>query len=267
MITTKPMGLRTRSTPRSAFVLLCSALLAGCAALGTAPPSDPVAKPTPVEPAKPKSPNLDSRYVSPLVKLGDKQHDALAPAFPYRQLTMKDFGAAKPAGYFSSFVNHLGATSCIELRTTKDSRLVARAYRVEGNIVYRASIDRLRLEAVFVPSCSWWNHSLPPTDLAYVLEHEQIHFGLSEVVALEMNQEILAVRKYLWAEGDSAKAALATLSKQTRSFYNNAVERLRAVHEAFDSETSGVVAKERQSSWLRHVQVRLNALRRKPTTV
>ncbi len=244
-----------------ALGLICVMLLTGCA---SAVPRQPEGIEAPAS-ATAKTAELESngkqRFIKPQVRLVEEKPTTLAHGFRYRALSVRDFAATNPGAAFASHKTYLGAASCIELRTTPDSRVAAFKINTDVGTRYRAKIDRLALAAYFVPSCAWWNPELTRSEVDYVLQHEQIHFALSEIVAEELNSQILKTKDDIWAEGETSREAFDALRTTTDKFFQEAVKRLEAVHRDFDSGTSGIFVPAVQQNWMDRVKARLRELR------
>ena len=63
-----------------------------------------------------------------------------------------------------------------------------------GETRYEATLAAPRFRAVFDRLCSWWN---PRSNFPkYLLQHEQIHFDLTEIAALELGRLLHAFDAY-----------------------------------------------------------------------
>ena len=171
----------------------------------------------------------------------------------YRALSREDFRAMTPPPESAHHTEHLGALLCaaiipstdllIEFDSTNDGD--AHWFRVHGPN-YRAAMD---------PECSWWNDEQTGFPPEYVLEHEQIHFALSEIYAMRINREIadLHLRVAWW--NDAPEAAEARANQLLMRATDDLLEESRL----FDKETSHKTRPETQSRWMQQVDARLNA--------
>ena len=55
---------------------------------------------------------------------------------------------------------------------------------------YVGTISQLKFKTVFVPECSWWNPNLAKNGENYVLQHDQIHFALTELAARKLTSKV-----------------------------------------------------------------------------
>lgn len=171
----------------------------------------------------------------------------------YRTLSREDFRAKTPPPESAHHAGHLGALLCaaiipsselmVEFDSTSDGD--AHSFRVHGPN-YRAAMD---------PECSWWNDEQTGFPPEYVLEHEQIHFALSEIYAMRINREIAGLHLSVTWWNDAPEAAEARANQLLRRATDDLLEESRR----FDKETSHTTEPETQSRWMQRVDARLNA--------
>jgi hypothetical protein len=63
-----------------------------------------------------------------------------------------------------------------------------------GQSYFFGRIDHLAFEAVMIPERSWWNPAIQANMTGYVLQHEQIHFALTELAARKLTRDV-----HVWA--------------------------------------------------------------------
>jgi hypothetical protein len=110
----------------------------------------------------------------------------LSNAIEYRALTRADFLASgRPE--IDSQGYELGAYTCIALMTTPDTWMNAVSRQTPaGEPAFGVTFKALGFRALMNRDCSWWNDKAT-LDAAYVVEHEQIHFAISELGARRLN--------------------------------------------------------------------------------
>lgn len=177
--------------------------------------------------------------------------------FGLRVLTIEDFQAdALPAKY-SPYDQHINAHSCISIRPAAESKVRITRSVYGGKLFYVGSLPRIRFEAVFVPACSWWNPKVSGNRKAYVLQHEQIHFALTELAARRLTRDAREELQAYLSIHDSYRAVREELGTKLRDMAHAAMESSFAEHTDFDEETSLYHDPRAQQWWLEEVTERL----------
>jgi hypothetical protein len=176
----------------------------------------------------------------------------------YRAITRADFRAATPPAQVAAHAKSFGAFTCASIVPKGVTRARIEPDREPGiwvgrfeNTAFRAEMDR---------ACSWWNPEQVPVPAAYVLEHEQIHFALTEIVARRLGARLREVR----LRTDSPASAGAELQKRYDALLEASRTELLDTSTEFDDDTSGSYQPERQARWLARVESEL-ARTRDPT--
>jgi predicted secreted Zn-dependent protease len=98
-------------------------------------------------------------------------------------------------------------------------------------------------------SCSWWN----PKDIGlpadYILQHEQIHFALTELAARDATARV----KSITGKGRTPQAAADDFQARVARLMHEIVSELKERSTQFDEATSGRYAPEAQEGWWRRV--------------
>jgi len=212
---------------RAAQALLLAWLLDGCAALG----------PGTTQPELPD-------FALPQV-LQPRERSAM-DLIPYRELTRADFRAENPPAEFAGHAFEAGAFTCASLAPIGDTLAFFRPTRVPG--VYLARFENVGFRAQMDRSCSWWNARSVGLPTAYLLEHEQIHFALTEIAARRLTAALRALRVE-----DSSDRAMARLREEYEALLGDAKDELLRTNTDFDRATSGRYAPEEQHGWLERV--------------
>ena len=163
----------------------------------------------------------------------------------YRDLTRSDFRAAKPPAHIGANAKHLGAYTCTNIVPDGDPN-VAYAQQPDGTITAR--LTSATFHAEMDRGCSWWNER-SRLDSAYILEHEQIHFALTEIHARRLTRRMRGVE--VTARGP--QAATVEIQRIYDRLAQESSQELVRDSTRFDQETSFRVAPEDQRRWLRTV--------------
>ena len=108
-----------------------------------------------------------------------------------------------------------------------------------------------------IPSCSWWNPQIPEEKKAYALQHEQIHFALTEIAARRLTQEAREVASSLLVIQSTLKGARDEISVTIRAMVQAAMDESLREHTAFDEDTSLFFDPKKQRLWLETVEEQL----------
>jgi hypothetical protein len=102
----------------------------------------------------------------------------------HRSLTRADFQAHKPiAPPARGTIIAQTAVACLA-----DTFSIVPVADGGAGAMWRTSFDRLRIRAVMYPKASWWDPKLTSQgDVQRMLEHEQGHFDIAELVARQYN--------------------------------------------------------------------------------
>jgi len=166
----------------------------------------------------------------------------------YRKLTRADFRAAAPPAHVAEHANSFGAFTCANVVPDGMTRVRFDPTREKGT--WLASLENAAFHAEMDRGCSWWNPKGPEVPAAYVLEHEQIHFALTEIQARRLNAKLREVRM----ETDSPESAAAELQGRYNEALEEATKELLRASTDFDEDTSGSYEPARQARWRERVE-------------
>jgi hypothetical protein len=190
-------------------------------------------------------------YARPQAERRDPSTHRARDAIRYRQITRADFRAAAPPAHVAAHAKSFGAFTCARIVPRRPTRVRFEPDREPGswlgrfeNTAFRAEMDR---------ACSWWNPEKVPVPAAYVLEHEQIHFALTELVARRLGARLREVR----LRTDSPASGSAELQKRYDALLDASRAELLDTATEFDEDTSGSYQPERQARWLARVRSEL----------
>jgi len=196
-------------------------------------------------------------YAKPHTIQIDEIHKVMRNGFTYRQLTREDFRASSLPAYMSTHEESINAHSAITIRITVDSNFRIIRWHFSDQIYYIGCINHLAFEAVMIPDNSWWNPKIKAGMTGYVLQHEQIHFALTELAARKLTSD---ARK--WALNFSVikqtpQEVYSEILQQIKGMINSAMEANQKRHLKFDEDTSLFYSPSWQAWWLEKVEKEL----------
>jgi hypothetical protein len=177
--------------------------------------------------------------------------------FSYRLLEITDFQAKSLPADYRQDSHNIGALSCISIRPSKGAKInIVQSY-FQDMLFYAGTISQLTFEAIFVPGCSWWNQGIVQSREEYVLQHEQIHFALSELAARKLTSEAgYEIKNYL-AIGNTYGQIQEEIMEKLKSMVRETMEASLEDHTRFDEDTSMYYDPSVQQKWLEDVLARL----------
>ena len=196
-------------------------------------------------------------YAKPQFRLSDHKKNSPEYGFTYRQLTVDDFHAISLPENFTVHAKSLNARVCTNIRLTRDSKFIVNPVYFRGKKSYFASIQDIAFEAVMIPSCSWWNPQIPKKKKAYALQHEQIHFALTEIAARRLTQEAREVASSLLVIQSTQKDARDEILDKIKAMVQAAMDESLREHTAFDEDTSLFFDPKKQRWWIERVEEQL----------
>ena len=109
-----------------------------------------------------------------------------------------------------------------------------------------------------IPERSWWNPEVAPSAAAYVLQHEQIHFALTELAARRLTRDTVAPAAGLLVVQPNPQEVQSEITRQMRDWIAAAMTANLKRHAEFDEHTSFFYNPRRQQWWAREVEDELN---------
>jgi len=181
-------------------------------------------------------PHLSSQPFDPSVKF-----------VSYRQLTVDDFKAVTLSTTIKDHKHMISAHTSVSLRPVTEIQYIISPPQINFGL-YKAYLQELAFKAVMVPTRSWWNPQLAPEKTAYVLQHEQIHFALMEIAALDLNKKLSnAVGETV--SGTDRKSVERLLMAAVNKKITASQKEILKEHTSFDEETSLYYDPQRQQEW------------------
>jgi hypothetical protein len=169
----------------------------------------------------------------------------------YRAITRADFRAAAPPAHVAEHAKSFGAFTCASIVPDGMTRVRFEPDRKPGTWLGR--LENTSFHAEMDRGCSWWNPGKVPVPAAYVLEHEQIHFALTEIAA----RRLAARLREVGLRTDSPESAGAELQKRFDALLDASRAELLRTSTEFDEDTSGSYQPDRQARWLARVESEL----------
>lgn len=176
---------------------------------------------------------------------------------PYGKLTRSDFQAESLPPGMQMHAGSLSARSSLQIRPCEEVKFVIHTDWYQGQQLYFGHVENLRFEAVLIPEKSWWNPKVPKEKEAYVLEHEQIHFGLLELAARRLTDEARASGDDFFVIQSSYAGARDALLSEMQDLIRSTTLAQFEEHKRFDEETSQFYDPPVQRRWLERIEAKL----------
>jgi hypothetical protein len=175
----------------------------------------------------------------------------------YRPLTRDDFRSPVAAGFSTIEERQIGATTCATIIARPDDVVT----RSEGTTRYVATLDDPIFFAVFSRKCSWWNPEQTHAE-SDVLEHEQIHFAVSELEARRLNGRAEHIAERVRTAGSDPRAVHFRAASELHAVLTAASEAVNGRNELFHSQiysADAVTRRVTQRRWFQKVTAELEA--------
>jgi hypothetical protein len=187
-------------------------------------------------------------YVAPRATVVRPDRYTATDAIPYRTLTPEDFLASAPPAEVAAQAPVLGAWTCANVVPEAQPRIVLEPGDEPGTHVARLSTASFRAE--MDRSCSWWNPKALGLPRNYILQHEQIHFGLTELAARRLSVEIGDLRVVVRSPQEAGPALQREYDRRVQRMSTELVRE----NTEFDRRTSGRHDPATQAGWWARVQ-------------
>jgi len=198
-------------------------------------------------------------YAQPRFHTNYDQVNTESTGFRYRDLTVEDFKAKSLSPEYQQYQNDINARSCLTVRPSDKTRATITAVHYHEQTFYVGTLMNIEFEAFFIPSCSWWNPDTSPEKRSYVLQHEQIHFALSELTARKVTHELqIKMQEYTALGGTPSEVKLELKTVLLKSAHELIRSEL-SIHSDFDEDTSLFFDPEEQNEWFQKIADQLNS--------
>ena len=188
-------------------------------------------------------------YARPRMVPAEDLQQARAAGFPYRPLTPEDFRAASLSEHMAEHAERINAHAATQIRLTADSGFRITSGDLYGQSYFFGRIERIGFEAVMLPDRSWWNPKMPANMRGYVLQHEQIHFALTELAARQLTGDSQKWAADVLVIQPTPQEVRAELARQIKDRINAAMEANLKRQAEFDNDTSLFFNPRRQQWW------------------
>ena len=177
--------------------------------------------------------------------------------FTYRPLKLEDFRATSLPANLSTHGESINAQSAITIRVKADSKFSIIRWPSPDRINYLGNISRLAFEAVMIPNNSWWNPKINASRTGYVLQHEQIHFAITELAARKLTSDARKWASTYSVIKETPQQVYSEIIQQIKAKIKSAMEANRKRHLKFDEDTSLFYNPSWQLWWLETVEKEL----------
>lgn len=197
-------------------------------------------------------------YARPRIDAEINIDGKVTDGFPYRTLTVTDFASPVPPDR-NQPRDSIKAESHISIRPSQATSITISRIDFQGKITFAGKVVAIGFEAFFDPAGSWWSPDLDYNLHSYVLQHEQIHFAISELTARRITEELGDRKEEFIAFGRNHAEVQESLAQTLQQEARRIVEQDLAIHTAFDEDTSMFHDPERQNEWYDRVLRDLDA--------
>lgn len=196
-------------------------------------------------------------YAVPHVVELNNISEKIANGVPYRALEVEDFRAKNVLGDRNGHANRLNAQIFTHIRLTESTRFLYHSKRDLYKFRYQGKVEDIGFEAVMLPDYSWWSRKVSPFQKPYTLQHEQIHFAITELTARNLSQKARReLQKFVVIE-DTKEKAEERLQKKITTLIRDALNRDLQRQLEFDQETSLRFDPRKQQEWFEKVNAQL----------
>lgn len=197
------------------------------------------------------------KYAAPYIQKSTTDSIPPGSGFSYRTLTLADFQSPEKTSKKRDSQYNIHAQSCIRMHVSKDSVMEITSVMINGKKQYTGRMVDASFQALFQPSCSWWNPEVPEDKESYILQHEQVHFALSELTAHRLTEYMHEQMQGYVVKGETYDDVETQLNAHFQKLAAAEIESELKYHNQFDKETSIVVDRHAQEAWLKRVQLQL----------
>jgi hypothetical protein len=201
-------------------------------------------------------------YARPRMVQADEQQKTPPTGFAYRPLTPDDFRAASISDQPAEHAERMNAHTVTLIRLTADSSFTITSGVLYGQRYFFGRIKHLAFEAVMLPDRSWWNPKIPANMRGYVLQHEQIHFALTELAARQLTIDTQKWASEVLVMEPTPQEVRIELSRQIKDRIDAAMEANLKRQAEFDEDTSLFFNPKWQQWWSRTVEEELKQTHR-----
>lgn len=181
----------------------------------------------------------------------------------YRDLTISDFKAISLPEDLQESSGKLDAHTAVSIRLNPPARYMISTRVVDGEKKYVGRIRQLRFEAVMIPERSWWNPDLAVGNHAYVLQHEQIHFAIMHLAAMQLDQKWINDKEDFIVFESNPENVKAVLIEKVKAMVADSKQWALRENTLFDRDTSQHHDATMQNWWYNKTAIQLGNLTQK----
>jgi len=189
------------------------------------------------------------KHAEPKVRIIDGGAE-ISDGISYRKLKRTDFKGKQPP---QGFDKRMAAVTCVYTKPTIDKQAIE-VQLDQTTQLLNVTFNNVQYRALMSRNCSWWNPDTIDSMEDYVLEHEQIHFALSEIAARRWSK---AHPIQFQVKAGSQEIIAQNLKKQFQRQFEEKMGELQARNLKFDEDTSHGNIPERHEEWLSLVRSEL----------
>jgi hypothetical protein len=187
----------------------------------------------------------------------DEMRKGTGAGFTYRQLRLEDFRATSLPEKVSTHEKNINAQAATAIRITADSKFTITRCPVLDQVNYCGRINHLSFEAIMIPESSWWNPKMQGGMTSYVLQHEQIHFAITELAARKLTGDARRWASNVTVVKQTPQEVYAEIARQVKAMIDSAMKASQKRHLKFDEDTSLFYSPSWQAWWLETVEKEL----------
>ena len=178
-----------------------------------------------------------------------KSQTLIIPVLDIGSLSIDDFKAEMLPPDVQQYHESINARSCLTIRPSDNTSARIGEVSYYGSPIWVGQFRHISFEALFIPSCSWWNEKVSQKKIDYVLQHEQIHFAIAELSARRATTELGMKMKEYTAVGGTHTEVAEELNRVLLDSVHQLLESDLEIHTEFDEDTSMFFDQDRQTSW------------------
>lgn len=201
-------------------------------------------------------------YARPRMVQTAEPEKAMATAFPFRPLTLDDFRATSLSEDQLAHGDRIKAHAAMLIRVTADSTFKITNGDFYGQRYFFGKIEHLAFEAVMLPDRSYWSPTITPDLRGYVLQHEQIHFAITEIAARQLTRDAQKWASEVMVIQPTPQAVRAEMFRRVKEKINAAMEANLKRQGNFDEDTSLSFNPRWQQWWFETVEKELEETHR-----
>jgi len=172
----------------------------------------------------------------------------------YRQLTRRDFRGDEPSLAYRAQKKKMAAQTVMYL----SAPIIVDVIEIPSNpdsIRWETVIEEFQFKAIMVPEASWWNPKKNGRkDVERILEHEQVHFAITELEARKANDRMDELLARIRVNGPTEAETMSRALRRIQAEQARINLGLSTMHAKYDLETKNGLDKEAQKHWVERIE-------------